>query len=246
MITGNRKFTIVSAIVIVLLFDVLFQRIADQIAQTFVNVEHGYLLSAISVQSVMFGFAMVLTALFVGQGFLKSILFREDRKPFGKYVVGFGLIWPLLLALTYGLVILLDNPTWVSLTLQPIPSQGTVLSTLFFQSLFPGLGEEPLYRGFLIVLLLGNFWDGRENPSDKHIWRVILLSAVIFSIAHLSYGFSPFRVTFDSYQLLTALVLGGFQAWVFVKTRNLWGSIWIHNLANVTMSVFVWVIAIVF
>lgn len=243
---GKRKITLAVAIVMVILFDILFQRIADQIAQTFVNVEHGYLLSAISAQSVMFGFAMVLTALFIRQGFLKSVLFRSDRRPFGKYVLGFMLIWPLLLALTYGLVFLLDMDTWVTLTLQSAPTQSTVISTLFFQSLFPGLGEEPLYRGFLIVMLLGNLWDKQEIPSTNQVRVSVLLSAVIFSLAHISYGFNPFQITFDSYQLLAALVLGGFQAWVFVKTRNLWGSIWIHNLANVIMSVFVWMIAIVF
>lgn len=247
MTAGNkRSFTVIIAILLLMTFDIGFQHIANQIHRSLSAVDMGVLLSSISAQSVMLGFAMIMTAVFIKKGFLASVLFRKDRRSPWKFVLGFALIWPVLLSLTYGLVYLFDHPTWIAIANQPWPQTSTLLSNLFFQSIFPGLGEEPLYRGFLIVFLMGHLWDTNKSISTKHENLIILLSATIFAIAHVSYAFDPFTIFYDSYQLLTAFVLGGFQAFVFIKTRNLWGSIWIHNIANVTMTLFVLLIASIF
>lgn len=237
MTGGNKRgATIAIVIVLLLFFDIWFQDIANQINTSLSSFEMGSLLSAISAQSIMFGFAMILTAVFIKKGFLVSVLFRKDRKSPWKYVIGFALIWPLLLTLTYALVYLFDNQTWTMIANQPLPQTQALLSNLFFQSIFPGLGEEPLYRGFLIVFLFGHLWDTDTKIERKYRDLIILLSATIFAVAHFSYSFEPFTILYDSYQLLTAFVLGGFQAVVFIKTRNLWGSIWVHNIANVMLS----------
>ena len=247
MTAGNkRRIAAVVALITLLGFDVGFQLVAQQIYRVLSSLKAGNLLSAIAGQSVMFVFAILMTAIFVKKGFLTSVLFRSDRKSPWRYVLVFALVWPILLSAVYGLVYLLDVQTWLGITRLPLPTASDMRSTLFFQSLFPGLGEEPLYRGFLIVLLVGRYWDADMEISTLSRNLIIVLSAVIFSVAHLSYTFSPFSVLYDSYQLLTALVLGGFQAYVFIKTRNLWGSIWIHNIANVTMSLVVWAISSMF
>ena len=247
MTGGNKRgITIALAILLLLYFDIWFQDIANQISASLSSLKMGSLLSAIAAQSIMFGFAMILTAVFIKKGFLASILFRKDRKSPWKYVLTFALIFPILLTLTYALVYLFDNPTWTMIANQPLPQTQTLLSRLFFQSIFPGLGEEPLYRGFLIVFMVGHLWDTNTTIDKKHRDLIILLSATIFAIAHFSYAFEPFTILYDSYQLFTAFVLGGFQAYVFIKTRNLWGSIWIHNIANVMMSGIVLLISRIF
>jgi uncharacterized protein len=86
--------------------------------------------------------------------------------------------------------------------------------------------EELLFRGFL------------QNLFKRHFGRrwAIALSAVIFALAHFSYGQG-----IGNFQLLLSLiVLAFFLAFIYERERTLWASIGLHmtfNAFNVLMMV---------
>ncbi|GEP72969.1 CAAX amino terminal protease family protein [Lentilactobacillus rapi DSM 19907 = JCM 15042] len=74
--------------------------------------------------------------------------------------------------------------------------------------------EELVFRGFLI----GAFFNA------KSFWAPIIVSAVIFSMAHME--------TINVISFLTYALLGGILGYLFVKTRNIKVSIGLHFLNN--------------
>jgi membrane protease YdiL (CAAX protease family) len=105
--------------------------------------------------------------------------------------------------------------------------------------ILPGIAEETLYRGALVSLFLFGVWNKNEEVKKEKMLFIILISAFIFSLAHVNILFDPFRITYDIYQLVTAFIMGSIEAYVFIKTRNLWGSILIHNIWNIMVLIVV-------
>jgi len=87
---------------------------------------------------------------------------------------------------------------------------------MFFLIAIQPIGEEIYFRGFL--------FDKIENYAGGPI--AVVISAVLFGIAHLSYGkIIPVLMIF-----LMGLVLG----YIVYKSRNLYSSIIAHIVFNVS------------
>ncbi len=71
--------------------------------------------------------------------------------------------------------------------------------------------EEMLFRGIILRGFLACY--------SSH--TAILLSAILFALAHL-----------NIYQIPVAFILGVFSAWLFVRTQSLWPSIIAHAIYN--------------
>jgi membrane protease YdiL (CAAX protease family) len=103
---------------------------------------------------------------------------------------------------------------------------------LSYMYLLTGTGEEPLFRGFAIVLL-SQSWNGIFR-----IWRIEISSAgliatVLFMIAHIKFTVFPFEITYISWpQQVWALGLGLYYAIVFQKTKSLLCPILSHGYSN--------------
>jgi membrane protease YdiL (CAAX protease family) len=100
-------------------------------------------------------------------------------------------------------------------------------------SMLAGLGEEPLFRGF-VVLMLAKQWDGGVRVGKRTISYVSLLSGLIFMTAHIGYVFVPqFEfVHIDPLQLTYTFILGVFWSSVFEKTKSLLAPVAAHIWAN--------------
>lgn len=109
-----------------------------------------------------------------------------------------------------------------------------VLGSLGFQLLLSGTSEELLFRAFPIVLL--------SLVTDRAFvlfrGRVVLplsvlISSVIFSLAHINWSLSPFLIRqMDVMQLMYALAMGILQGWVYVKTKSVVYAMMIHGISN--------------
>jgi hypothetical protein len=86
-----------------------------------------------------------------------------------------------------------------------------VAGSLGFYYLLSGSGEEPLFRGFIMSMLLVG-WK-REWQLGKIVMPVAgILATLLFMLAHVGYELSPFRITqFTWQQQLFCLGLGLFS-----------------------------------
>jgi membrane protease YdiL (CAAX protease family) len=77
---------------------------------------------------------------------------------------------------------------------------------------FPALCEEMIFRGALQPILIG--WTKRK-------WAGIIITAVLFSLFHMSY-----------FGFLTRAALGVVLGVLFYESRNIWLSVFLHFLNN--------------
>lgn len=109
-----------------------------------------------------------------------------------------------------------------------------ILGVLAFQGLLSGTCEEPLFRGY-VMTVLNKSWGDKDLIRIKkfNITLIEVISALIFTYAHISITFIPFSVKFSPIQLLVVFVLGMVNAQVFSRTKSLLWPILFHNLSNV-------------
>ncbi len=91
------------------------------------------------------------------------------------------------------------------------------------------LGEEALFRGFLLVTLIGGFrrWLG-ESAALR--WAVAV-SAISFGVGHLgNLGYVP--TAFVVVQVIAAIAFGILAGWVRVRTDSLFGPALLHSAMN--------------
>ena len=125
---------------------------------------------------------------------------------------------------------------WLDMRFAAIPSKQEIFTKLFFQSIFPGLGEELLFRGFLVSLFITKLNPDLTKFSNKLF--ISILSAFFFAIAHIYFDLISFQIThIDVTQLLLALFSGTCYSFMFIKTKSLVGPILSHNFANVASTV---------
>lgn len=103
---------------------------------------------------------------------------------------------------------------------------------LGFEYLLSGPGEEPLFRGFAIVVL---------SQSWKKVFRIWwieissagLIATVLFMYGHIGFKIYPFEITYISWpQQVWAMGLGLYYAIVFQKTKSLLCPVLSHGYSN--------------
>jgi membrane protease YdiL (CAAX protease family) len=119
----------------------------------------------------------------------------------------------------------------------PVPFHFPLTSLNFvgyflFQVLLSGTSEEILFRAMVIFPML--YAGKRAGLSDKtNTIIAVVVSILIFILAHVNFSFNPFRVTnFIFMQQLTILTFGAFYAYLLLKTRSLVGPMLAHNWLN--------------
>lgn len=132
---------------------------------------------------------------------------------------------------------------WLEMRNAKLPGVSGIVTKILFQSIFPGLGEELLFRGFLISLFIKSIDLNIEKTGAKIV--VSLVSAVFFAMAHIYFQPIPFQIThIDVVQLLLAFFCGLFYSFMFIKTKSLVGPILSHNFSNVTMTITGYIVSI--
>jgi len=128
-------------------------------------------------------------------------------------------------------------------SIYPFPlTSRNVIGYSGFMFIMPGLSEETLFRGFAMVVL-GQSWKGILNLGKLTIPVSGLLAALIFTYAHISYTIFPFKIYFNTGQLIAAFGLGIFYAVVFYKTKSLLGSVLCHNISDGVGFIIVWLLS---
>ena len=112
--------------------------------------------------------------------------------------------------------------------------------------LLAGMGEEPLFRGF-VVTSFAMIISGAIGINKVKIPLVAILSGVLFSLAHMRYQLIPFQIIYvDGIQLFVTFILGIFWSVMFLKTKSLVGSIIAHMCANTIQIMSGYVVAYFF
>jgi len=106
--------------------------------------------------------------------------------------------------------------------------------TFIFQLFFSGFGEEILFRSvpFAILPLA---WGDEMSISIGSKFKVyidLLISALFFSLAHISFQFGVSGISFNWIQISSAFVMGIFIGMVFKKTNSVWTCMIIHGIVN--------------
>lgn len=205
--------------------------------------EYEILIVGIFQQSIQIIIAILLSNLFLKKGLSEIGLNFKNLKMSFKYIAFFALSILAIYLIYINLARLYFPQLWLDMRFVPIPTNIGIFSQLFFQSIFPGLGEELLFRGFFISLMITKLNPNLDKFLDKFL--ISILSALLFAIAHIYFDISSFQIThIDITQLLLALFSGVCYSLMFIKTKSLLGPIISHNFANVSSTIIGLLIAI--
>ena len=176
------------------------------------------------------------TGFVIGSLVCIAILSRGRFGEFGlkwprrKTYLGTAFVWGIIFA---ALMIVVDYfPQLIARVPPPVAplSRSNMVGQLFFEGIFPGFGEEILFRGLLVTYLSSKI-SGRIRflNFDMHIAGVLI--AVMFALAHMSNFFSrPFWEAFG--QQGYAFLFGVFYAYWLEKSGSVAAPIVGHNVGN--------------
>lgn len=154
-----------------------------------------------------------------------------------RYLWIFAVAWLSVIAMYLAGSYLFVPAVWESMRNAPLPTGDRMAGTLVFQLIFPGIGEEILFRGLVISVLSRFVFEG-SNDSRFRTGALALVSAAYFATAHIYFTLRPFAIThIDFTQLAMALGCGVFYAVVYVRTKSLAAPIIAHNFSNVTSTI---------
>ena len=153
-----------------------------------------------------------------------------------NFFLRFVWLWLAIVGLYVAATYFIFTDEWQAMRAIALPPTNTIVTTLLFQSFFPGMGEEILFRGFIInVLAAFVFTNWQQNSASK--WGIVVVSSGYFAVAHIYFTLSPLQLThIDPVQIAMALGCGAFYAVVFLKTKSLLAPFLSHNFANVTST----------
>ncbi len=145
----------------------------------------------------------------------------------------FMLVWTGVLLVFYTLALLLIPSFLDYLKSFCPPDLHYGVKNVVGGSVLAGLCEEPLFRGFA-VLVLAKHWQGAFRIGRFRLSHVSLLSGFIFMTAHVGFSIVPhFEITHvDALQLTYTFVLGVVWTTVFEKTKSLLAPVASHIWAN--------------
>lgn len=175
--------------------------------------------------------ALIFLIIMVGLNRFLSLEFGfswGDKKTGRKYLFLFVIIFSFYTIFMYTMAILTDSfqPFNYPLTATNIWGQ------LGFQLLLSGPSEELIFRAFamtmLALLIKGRIFKGKISFSN-------LIAAIIFGLAHMSFSFAPFELSYSLHQVLYAIGLGLFYGDCFEKTKSMYYPMIMHSFTNVMM-----------
>lgn len=188
---------------------------------------------------------ILLFRLFFGKGISEMGINTKSQDISFRYFGFFALAWVSIMILYVSIVHAWFPMAWESMTTLELPQSKTIAATLLFQSFFPGFGEEVLFRGLIVsVLIAWVFPRYQESRSSK--MGVVIISSLYFATAHIYFSLEPFRLMhLDYLQLAVALGCGAFYAVAFLKTKSLLAPFLAHNFSNTTSTIFGYIISAV-
>ncbi len=143
-----------------------------------------------------------------------------------KWVLSFALVWSLI---QFGIGYLLVRSGFTAPSEYPLTTRN-LISIYSFQIFLSGTGEEPLYRGLIMTVMLVG-WQGLYRNPRRLAAAAVLGSTLVFMVDHINFSLAPLAVThFNLLQQLTVMIFGFFYGWLFWKTDSLSGPILAHGI----------------
>ena len=103
---------------------------------------------------------------------------------------------------------------------------------LGFQLLLSGPSEELIFRAFamtmLALMVTGGIFKGRLTYAN-------IIAAVIFGLAHVSFSFAPFTLSYIPFQVIFAFILGLAYGHCYEQSGSMYYPMIMHSYANVLM-----------
>lgn len=168
------------------------------------------------------------------RGNLSDAGFNLHKKSLSlKYFKKFILIWSIIVVVFYVIALNLSQEFGSYVKNICPPNFWNILNHFVGSVMFAGIGEEPLYRSFVVLVLI-KYWDNSFKFGKIIIPHISVISGFIFMTAHIGYNVYPsFTIThLDPLQLLFTFILGIVWSNIFVKTRSLLCPILAHSSAN--------------
>jgi len=145
-----------------------------------------------------------------------------------KYVLSFTLIFGAGSLVSHLLMILASTFQQFSYPLNAT----NIIGQLSFQLLLSGPSEELIFRAFAITMLALVI---KNRVFNGRVSAVNIIAAVIFGLAHMSFSFSPFAVSYNPVQVVLSFVLGFFYGDCYEKSKSMYYPMMMHSISNVVM-----------
>jgi uncharacterized protein len=145
-----------------------------------------------------------------------------------RFALIFTFFWIIFQALI-GTILIITSQVGV---VNPLPTSFySTLGYQLFQWLLSGTSEEILYRALLIPIIFQALKSLKITSHQKFI--VILFTTIAFMVGHIDYTLNPFQIVyFNVLQMLTVIVFGVAYALSFLKYKNVYAIMIMHNILN--------------
>lgn len=205
----------------------------------------GYIRNHFWIRQHIHHFGQMLLALLVMTVILKGHikdygLNLKNRNLSQKYILWFLGVYGAITVLNFLPNFLVGKPQSFGFS----PTTFNILGWFSFQALMSGTSEEIFFRG-LLQTYLSKSWEGSVKVIKLNIPTAAIITALIFTFAHMEINFTPFAINYNILQVIMAFVLGIFYGIAYDRTKSLLAPIVTHNYANFIMY-FVGYLTIIF
>lgn len=175
--------------------------------------------------------ALIILIIIMGMIKVTSVKFYlgvGDRSEGYKYLKRFVLVFTVYTIIAFAITIFSNS-------LQSFEYPLTVRNIsgyLAFQALLSGPSEELVFRAFAISAFSYLVSDKRLS---KNISYAVIFSSLIFGFAHIRFSFNPFTLSYSTFQVGYAIVLGFFYGVCYERTKGVVFPMIMHSFTNVLM-----------
>jgi len=225
-----------SNIIVFGLITTIFIYIISMFAGLKLQLPIEFLAETFETHTVMLILAIIAIYLFKKQGLInfpnKKFCFKHIWKPILIMIIGFIFIqiFVTLLLLPFGI-----KPTDNNKMAETVAEYGT-LRVFLFVIIYASVAEEILFRGFLQNVLLPLKSKG-INIFKLKISLPVILSAVIFGLAHLILLTTGAEISFVIRIVFFTITVGLIAGYFYEKHQNILYAIIVHSIANIPMLI---------
>ena len=235
VIPNNKWWVYGMSSILLLVYQQVASKIGGEIASLFDYrlIDKENIFMWISVHHIVQMLIALLAISLFGKLFKLDFGFKiGDYKSGCKYILIFTLIMMgyiiINYILGYGVGAMNDYP--YPLTLK------NILGTLGFQMFLSGPSEEILFRALPITILV--WGSGKYTEIKVYKYKItveVLIAAILFAMAHITWSLVPASIGIDYFQLVYAFVLGYVYGKAFQKSKSVLYPMVMHSISNIAM-----------